>query len=152
MYLQIKDTFLLNFICKQFSGGWLGFMWFYLVLIYFMRQETAKRDRKYRSMKLSPGFLFICVILNVKAVNCFISKAANSAKLRDKAEIELDQISLLITVVSGVLSKARLGCLSIYFMKLFCSVLKSLFQTKRELKCWIFREKVIILYIVVWFL
>lgn len=66
-----------------------------------MRQETAKRDRKYRPMKLSPGFLFICVILNMKAVNCFISKAANSVKLRDKVEIELDQISLLITVLSG---------------------------------------------------
>jgi len=28
-------------------------------------------------MKLSHGFLFICVILNVKAVNCFIYKEAN---------------------------------------------------------------------------
>lgn len=53
-------------------------MWDVLFLICFMWQETARRDRKERSVKLSAGFLFISGILSVRAVNCFIAKAANS--------------------------------------------------------------------------
>lgn len=92
-----------------------------------MWQEIARRDRKYRSVKLSPGFLFICVILNMKAVNCFIYKEADSVKLRDKVEFELDQIFLLFAVLSV---KGTMGCLSINFMKLFCSVFLKSFKPK----------------------
>lgn len=55
-----------------------------------MWQETARRDRY---LKLSPSFLLICVILNVKVVNCFIYKETNC-----HIQIELDQISLLFAV------------------------------------------------------
>lgn len=61
-----------------------------MFLIVFCVAGNLRSDKTYRPTELSPGFLFICVILNVKAVNCFIKKQT----LLYNVVIELDLLML----------------------------------------------------------
>lgn len=61
-----------------------------MFFIVFYVAGNLRSDRTYRPTELSPGFLFIFMILNVKAVNCFIKKQTSL----NNVGIELDLLML----------------------------------------------------------